>query len=849
MVTLNAIPRLAWLILCLRDIPLVSSGYNCRPMRGRMRLPIGALGLLLAILAGLPAPAVAQDAPGRIVATVTTLEGTIRLSNVEVELRSVTDGIVIAKTQSDGSGRVEFPDVPLGKYVLASSRTGFVAKETAVFDVRAGQVTEVLLDIQLELNLPMVTVRPDSPSPTDSVQPVSVSDMLSGSVLESAPLEGDDFQSLLPLLPGVVRGSDGRLRIRGGEPTQGALQVSAASLIDPSTGDFDLQLPGQSIDSVEVLANPFAAEYGRFSSSITQIRTRRGTNEWDISTGNFIPRFRGLFRGIRGFEPRFSVRGPLRKDRAFMSVDTQFRYVLTPVKSLPDEPEIKLTSFDSFARFDFVLNANHSLGGGLVAFPREVANVTMNTFRPEPVTPDFNQAGFSTGVVDRYQVWPNGVLESTVSIRRFEVDVNSDGEAPMVYSPETQSGSFFNDQERDVSSFQWVEALNITRDFKGQHVFKMGSDLQWSSYRGASLSRSVEVRRLDGTLAELNDFGPQTEQNVAGYEFGMFVQDRWRIGSRATLELGLRFDRDAIVEHVNWSPRAGLAFSILPEGRGILRGGYGKFVQRTPLNIEAFPSFERRTVTRFGLDSISLGPSIVYNNVLDADLHTPEAYVGNIEWDQRFGRRMLSKVAYIQRVGSHEYVLTPTPALAEFRVGSTGESRYKELEWTTRYLGGNRRDITFSYVWSKATADLNNYDQFFGNFRNPIIRTNEHNLTGTDVRHRLLIRGNIGLPWQLDFAPVLELRSGFPWSAVDDNLEFVGPRNRAGRLPSVKNLDFQLTRPWQFKKYRFRAGLKIYNVFGASASRDVQNHLSSPSFGQFFNPIERSIGIAFGSAK
>jgi hypothetical protein len=45
------------------------------------------------------------------------------------------------------------------------------------------------------------------------------------------------------------------------------LQVSAASLVGPSTGDFDLDLPGQSVEWVEVLANPFAAEYGRFSTS------------------------------------------------------------------------------------------------------------------------------------------------------------------------------------------------------------------------------------------------------------------------------------------------------------------------------------------------------------------------------------------------------------------------------------------------------------------------------------------------------------------------------------------------------------------------------------------------------
>ena len=35
----------------------------------------------------------------------------------------------------------------------------------------------------------------------------------------------------------------------------------------------------------------------------------------------------------------------------------------------------------------------------------------------------------------------------------------------------------------------------------------------------------------------------------------------------------------------------------------------------------------------------------------------------------------------------------------------------------------------------------------------------------------------------------------------------------------------------------------------ASADRDVQSNTTSPNFGQFFNPIERSIGLVFGSAR
>lgn len=789
-----------------------------------------------------------QDASGKVVVTVTTLEGTVHMPGMQVELRGPERTTVVARTMTDGAGQVTFPDVMPGRYVVAVSRPGFVNRESAVFTVRAGETAQVLLDTRLTFTPPDVEVRANAPSATNSVQPVSMSDMLSGNLFETAPVQGDDFRSLLPLLPGVVRDANGRLRIRGGQPTTGALQVSSASLIDPSSGDFDLDLPAQSVESVEVLANPFAAEYGRFTTSITQIRTRSGTNEWEVSTGNLVPRIRGMFRGIRGFEPRLSVRGPIRKDRLFFNQDLQFRYVATPVKSLPDEPEVDLLSLDSFSRVDAVISPRHLLGGGVIIFPRELRHVTMNTFRPEETTPDINQSGVAIGLVDRFAIWTNLVVETTLSVRKFEVDINTENTAPMIYAPASQRGGYFNDQERNVTSFQWVQAFSLAMDnWHGEHVFKFGTDVQRSSYDGESVSRPVEIRRDDGSLSERIDFAGATTQSVKGTEIAVFAQDRWRLNPRLTFEFGLRLDRDAVIEGVNWSPRGGAAFSVLPEGRGILRGGFGKFVQRTPLNIDAFTSFEPRTVARFGPGGSLLGAPLTYTHRVLDPLQTPEAYVGNLEWDQRFGRRILLKLAGLIRHSSHEYIVNPDQASRELILSSSGKSRYRELESTVRYLGGSRRDLTFSYVLASSTTDLNGYDQFYGNFRNPIIRANERGPSSADVPHRLLIRGTVGLPWQLDLAPVLEVRSGFPWSAVNEFQDFVGERNRSGRLPAVTTLDLSIARPWQFRKYRFRAGIRAYNLLGKSAHRDIQTNVASPFYGTAYNPIERSFGIVFGT--
>jgi hypothetical protein len=629
----------------------------------------------------------------------------------------------------------------------------------------------------------------------------------------------------------------------------GALQVSSASLIDPSTGDFDLQLPGGAVESVETLPNPFSAEYGRFSTSVVQIRTRRGTNEWELKPGNLIPRFRKGFRSVRGFEPRFTIRGPLKKDRLFLSQDFQYRYVNDPVKSLPGEPDIRLTSFDSFTRVDGTISTRHSMGGLVVLFPRKIEHLSLHTFRPPEVTPEFNQSGASVGVQDRFALSSTMFLESTFAGRWFEINVNTPGRGPMIYAPETQAGSFFNDQQREVHSVQWVQALSYSRDWRGQHLFKFGLDLQYSGYKGDSTSRPVEIRRLDGSLAERDVFGPPTGQDVAGAEFSLFAQDRWRMGSRVTLELGYRMDRDHIVDKFNWSTRGGASIAVLPEGRGILRGGLGNFAARTPLNVGAFPQFERRTVTRFGPDGGALGPPVTFEPVIATPLRTPEGIIGNIEWNQRFSRRFLFKANFLKRTGTREYLLNPDPVRGVVVLSSNGESRYREVEVTGRYLGSARRDLTVSYVRSHGTSDLNTYDQYYGNLRNPILRANERNLIPVDVPNRLIIQGTIGLPGQWDFVPVVEVRSGFPFSAVNEFQDFVGERNRAGRLPTVRTLDFSLARPWHVKKYRFRAGLKVYNIFGSNAERDVQNNVTSPHYGTFYNPLERSIGFVIGSAK
>jgi TonB dependent receptor/Carboxypeptidase regulatory-like domain len=807
---------------------------------------IAFLAAFLCTVTALPlyaAPTPAADS-SRVVVTI--VFESLRIPEVTVELRSVSRNVVVARSTSNAVGQVTFPDIPPGQYTVRAARDGFLEAVCAPFTVTNAETSQVLIEMRLNYVRESVDVVAPANSPTESIQPVAVSDSLAGAKMDVQPLEGDDFQSMLTVLPSIMRGPEGRLRIKGGSPTSGALQVSSASLNDPSTGDFDLELPSGAVESVEVLSNPFAAEYGRFSTSVTEVRTRRGTNEWHIKPSNLMPGFGSGF--VNKFEPRLSISGPIKKDRLLFGEYIQYRYARTPVRSLPGSPELGLDSFDSFTRLDAVLSSRHALTGAVIYFPRKITNATLSTFRPPDTTPKFTQEGFSAGFVDRIILTDHAVLETTVSARLFEVDQQSKGTAPMVYAPQTQSGNYFAAHERSVKSLQIVEGLTISRDWYGQHVFKVGFDLQRSSFDGDDASHEVDMVRLDGSLAERIAFAPAlSHPDVTGTEFALFAQDRWRLNDRVMFELGMRFDNDDIVEHVNYSPRAGVAITVLPGGRGILRGGIGKFAERTPLNVGAFLQYQTPTITRFDVGGTVIQGPLALTHVVDGELKTPESIVQTVAWDQRFGRKMFFKAAYLHRTGSHALLVEPDRTRGVLALSSGGESKYWEFETTGRYLASEHRDLTVSYVHSRSTRDLNDYDQFFGNLRNPIIRPNEYSLSPTDVPNRIIIRGNqaIGSKWV--FAPLFEWRSGFPFSAVDEYQDFVGERNRSGRLPSVKTLDFSLVRPWKFRKYHFTGGLKIYNVFKSGSERDVQTNITSPEYGQFYNPIRRSIGFVVSS--
>ena len=315
------------------------------------------------------------------------------------------------------------------------------------------------------------------------------------------------------------------------------------------------------------------------------------------------PGFGKGFAFVSKFEPRLSISGPLKRDRLLLGQYFQYRFARTRVKSLPGEPQIGLDSFDSFTRLDAVLSSRHALTGGVIYFPRKITNATLSTFRPEETTPKFTQSGFSAGLVEWLIL--SAYCGPRIDRRGAHIRGRSEdpGDAADDLSPAGASGNFFNRQERNVRSLQVVEALTLSKDdWLGQHVFKVGIDLQHSRFDGDNYSQELDVVRLDGSLAERTTYSPAHDQpRGQRHRNRRLRQDRWRVNDRLTFEFGIRADRDDVVERVNYSPRVGRGREPVARGPGNppwrlwqVRGTYAAERRR----LRAVQSADRQPVRR-----------------------------------------------------------------------------------------------------------------------------------------------------------------------------------------------------------------------------------------------------------
>jgi hypothetical protein len=485
---------------------------------------------LVAFLSLVPLAAGAATVRG----TTTTQGGSTRLPGVEISISRVVGGRLAGTAVSDASGRFEIEHLEAGRYHVVARLTGFNDLAPAPITLVEGQTLEIDLDLTIaSITEQVEVVGQAGVARTDSSASV---EKINGQMNEFLPVAGDGYQALLPIMPGVVRAPDGRMSLKGARESQGALRVGSGYANDPSTGNFGVQLPGDSIDSVEVVPNPYAAEEGRFSSTVVRVETRSGGNRWKVLANGFVPLpclkiCDGGTMGVVSFVPRGWVGGPLVKDRLFLSQGIQYRFASVRVPGLPEGANHAVNhSLDAFTRLDASLSGAHALSVTGAFFGRRTENVGLGPFVSESVAPDFRFGGYSASITETASLSSTAVAESSVTATVYVGDTFGDGAQPDEFTVNGQQGNYFNTQHRRARVVQWAESITSLHGGPlGEHLIRAGLDVMWAGYSGDSRSNSVVIRRADGTTSQRIDFSGPAFQQAAGTDIAAFVQDQWRV--------------------------------------------------------------------------------------------------------------------------------------------------------------------------------------------------------------------------------------------------------------------------------------------------------------------------------
>ena len=748
---------------------------------------------------------------------------------------------------TDESGIFTFAGVPAGSYAVTFSMPGFDEKKISAVVLPTSET--LLIELRIGGFEERVTVVAEG-AHADIRAAAGQSD-IHENVLTSVPLARDRFEDALPLVPGVVRGPDGLLNMKGARAHESSMLVNGLNVSDPVTGHAAVRLPLEAVETLKVHTGVYSAAFGNGTGGVTDVVTRPGTDNFAVQVQNFFPRLRikdGSVNGFDAFTPRVRVAGPIRAGKLWFANSFNYRFARSRVDELQplDASEQIIESIDALAQVDYAASTSHHLRVIALVTPSDIDNANIDTLHPYDATPDMKQRGWNASIADNQTLGRQLTLASSFSIKQFDVDVMPKYATPSQVRVNGIAGNYFNRFDRNSRRYDAGSTLSAAIDNRwGAHVVNIGGQFAHASYDGIDASLPVIISRADGTRLRRIDFVGTPAVASSKNEEAAFVEDQWSVNKNVTFHAGVRYGRDSLSDDHTLAPR--FDASVVPfAGRNtVVKAGIGQFHGKLPLNADGFAARQRRLITDLEGSPFE-GRSIFIENRLDTDgLRTPTTTTWNVEVDHEIARDLLARVSYRRSSGSQQLVVDSIENEA-LVLSSNGSSRSRELEATIRRRFTTLGELNFSYVRSRAEGDLNDYVALFGDVRDAIILPNAYGRQPFDVPNRFLLWGIVHLPYQITVAPTVEYRDGFPYTIVDENQTVVGFRNNDARYPRLFTLDMAVTKDVRLtKNQRARVGVQFFNLTDHFNPRDVQNNTGSITYGRYANNADRHIRAKF----
>lgn len=653
----------------------------------------------------------------------------------------------------------------------------------------------------------------------------------------------------LPLLPSVVRGRDGLLRIGGTRPHESALWIDGFDVTDPVTLTSAIDLPNESVKGLAVVRDPVSATFSGVLGSMASIETTAGAGEFRAGVQGFIPRPRlnaryGLGR-IEAFFPRAYVGGRLGSHaRYFSSVELNFERVPVPgVTTQSGTPAVGATGVVSFARMDIDLSPTNTLTLEGLFLPAKSSFSGLSPLQQPEAAPSVDARDLFGGVVDRIVLGSRDLLTLRVGVMNHRTQIRPAGTGDAVLRPDGWQHNWFSAVDttgtRPSTSVTWDRSGLSAR---GTHTVSLTGDVQFRSMSSAISHQPIRIEDDLGRLIRSIDFaslpGPIATNDARG---GAGFRDLWDVTVRLQLDLDLRLDAYEGAVGLTPSPRIGLRYVLDADGRTTLKASAGRFVGRPPLGAQAFAQFPARFDRSFDAASGALISSRAYRPVM-GNLVLPRADGVALEIEEKLRPGLEAQAAIRYRKGSHLPTVMVGPAGGDAVLASTGESEYRELQISVRQAWSADAQLFVSYVRAASNVESNDFGSMFTNLDAPLLEPNDAAAPGiADVPHRLRGWATFTLPRRVVISPAVDWRSGFPYTAQDAYRHYVGGFNTE-RLPTYFAMDLTTFKTFDVFTRKMDLGLQIFNVTNHFNPRDAISVVDSRRFRELTN----NPGITFG---
>jgi hypothetical protein len=410
------------------------------------------------------------------------------------------------------------------------------------------------------------------------------------------------------------------------------------------------------------------------------------------------------------------------------------------------------------------------------------------------------------------------------------------GEGVSSLSPDGWRNNWFAAVERRSVRYGAKAAWQQTRVIGSTpHDFTVAAEFATRRLRGSVVETSIEVLDVDGRLVRQVDFAPRVSSiHSEDTPLSFSARDVWQPAGRLTVDVGMRVDGGSGHASATPSARAGVRYALDESARTVIKGGYGSFVSSLPLAVEAYANYPMRIERDIDPDTGETLAEYAYDPSVEP-LSLPRALTATVGIERQITPRLDLQINATDRRTSRIATLRVPLEGGPLPVRSDGSSVYREVEISGRRRWDGDQQLFISYVRSSGRGEFNEFATLFQQLAVPLIQRAGVTRLPTDAKNRIIAWGTANLPYRIVVSPVVEWRSGFPYTVV--NQRYVAVETNVRSFPAFMATDLVIYKTFTVKKRSADLGIQLFNATNHFNPRDVHAVVGAPRLGEFANSV------------